>query len=70
MYFKNEDLDLPEPKGDTIVMQDKVYIPAKEHPEVRQLHVFNLINMLFKDLFILRLKILAVNQQVLAFISS
>uniref|UniRef100_A0A914BXK3 K Homology domain-containing protein n=1 Tax=Acrobeloides nanus TaxID=290746 RepID=A0A914BXK3_9BILA len=32
-HFKKEELDLPEPEGDVTVMQEKVYVPAKEHLE-------------------------------------
>ncbi|KHN76113.1 hypothetical protein Tcan_05196 [Toxocara canis] len=32
--FSLEKQDLPEPKGQPIMVQEKIYVPIKEHPDV------------------------------------
>lgn len=34
--FTIEKVDLPEPEGDPITIQKKVYVPCKEHPDYLQ----------------------------------
>lgn len=31
---RKEPLELPEPDGQTLTMNEKVYVPVKEHPDV------------------------------------
>lgn len=33
-HFSIERLDLPEPEGEPVTIQEKVYVPRKEHPDV------------------------------------
>lgn len=36
--FSIEKVNLPEPEGDPMTVQEKVYMPCKEHPDVSLLH--------------------------------
>jgi hypothetical protein len=31
---------LPEPDGETVTLNEKVYVPVKEHPDVSSKHLF------------------------------
>ena len=31
---RKEPLQLPEPEGETVTLNEKVYVPVKEHPDV------------------------------------
>lgn len=33
-HFSIERIDLPEPEGEPVTIQEKVYVPRKEHPDV------------------------------------
>lgn len=34
---RKEPLQLPEPDGETVTLNEKVYVPVKEHPDVSQI---------------------------------
>jgi hypothetical protein len=36
---RKEPLTLPEPDGETVTLNEKVYVPVKEHPDVSRLHL-------------------------------
>lgn len=35
---RKEPLQLPEPDGETVTLNEKVYVPVKEHPDVSRLY--------------------------------
>lgn len=37
---RKEPLQLPEPDGETVTLNEKVYVPVKEHPDVSGSHLF------------------------------
>lgn len=38
---RKEPLQLPEPDGETVTLNEKVYVPVKEHPDVSTKIFFN-----------------------------
>lgn len=39
--MRKEPLQLPEPDGETVTLNEKVYVPVKEHPDVSTKIFFN-----------------------------
>lgn len=37
---RKEPLTLPEPDGETVTLNEKVYVPVKEHPDVSRHYFF------------------------------
>jgi hypothetical protein len=37
---RKEPLTLPEPDGETVTLNEKVYVPVKEHPDVSSTYLF------------------------------
>lgn len=37
---RKEPLQLPEPDGETVTLNEKVYVPVKEHPDVSRRKFF------------------------------
>lgn len=37
---RKEPLQLPEPDGETVTLNEKVYVPVKEHPDVSFIYFF------------------------------
>lgn len=37
---RKEPLQLPEPDGETVTLNEKVYVPVKEHPDVSRRKIF------------------------------
>jgi hypothetical protein len=51
---RKEPLQLPEPDGETVTLNEKVYVPVKEHPDVSR---FNNLSLTFLSLIKVRLSI-------------